>query len=87
MVQTHIDNLVQTRDRARRHAHRSTTEPAWAYPTPSLRWSERYFQAELDLANELLSDIDKAAAELGQVREYNDWGLPVPNNPGSWRDE
>ncbi|MGW5152468.1 PadR family transcriptional regulator [Rhodococcus koreensis] len=87
MVRAHIDNLIEIRDRARAQARRSSAEPAWAYPTLSLRWSERYFQAELDLANQLLSDIDESSAQLGHVREFNEWGLPVPNNLGSWRDE
>ncbi|MDG3011894.1 PadR family transcriptional regulator [Rhodococcus sp. D2-41] len=85
MVRAHIDNLVEIRDRARRQAQRSVDEPAWAYPTLSLRWSERYFQAEIDLANALLADIDESAAIVGGV-EHTESGLPVPVHLGSWRD-
>jgi DNA-binding PadR family transcriptional regulator len=37
------------------------TEPAWAYPELVIRWGERYYRAELDLAEQLLDDLDELA--------------------------
>lgn len=85
IVAAHIDNLTEMRNRAQLQAESSTREPAWAYPTLSLRWAARYFQAELDLAQALLSDIDEAAGQFRQVHEFDQWGLPKPNDPGSWK--
>jgi DNA-binding PadR family transcriptional regulator len=85
LVSAHIGNLNEMRERAGMQARKSSSEPAWAYPTMSLRWAERYFQAELDLAQALLADIDAAAEEYGRVSEFDDWGMPKPNEPGRWK--
>ncbi|MFI7353317.1 PadR family transcriptional regulator [Streptomyces avidinii] len=37
-------------------------ESAWAYPTLTLRWAERYYASERDLAAAMLEDIDALAA-------------------------
>lgn len=84
-VHTHIDNLREQARRAARHADRSESEPGWAFTRMSLRWSQRYFEAEIALAEQLLEDIHEAAARYRElaVRDEND--LPVPRHPGIWR--
>lgn len=85
IVHTHIDNLREQARRAARHADRSESEPGWAFTQMSLRWSQRYFEAEIALAEQLLEDIHEAAARYRElaVRDEND--LPVPRHPGIWR--
>jgi hypothetical protein len=34
-------------------------EAAWAYPTLTLKWAERYYASERDLANGMLADIEE----------------------------
>lgn len=86
LVSAHIDNLTTMREQARAQAKRSSREPAWAYATLTIRWAERYYHAELELARDLLSDIDAATEEFGQVREFDQWSLPRPNDLGSWQN-
>ena len=52
----------------------------------SLIWAERYFQAEMDLARQILDDIDDAAETYSRVRERDELGNPIPEVAGSWRD-
>ncbi|MFC7447766.1 PadR family transcriptional regulator [Rhodococcus daqingensis] len=85
LVTEHIKNLEEIRDRAGAQAVRSDRDPAWAFTALSLRWSQRYFQAEIDLARGLLEDIDAAALDFGRVEDFDEWGLPKPIAPGSWR--
>ena len=37
------------------------TDPGWVYPALVTRWGERYYAAERDLADALLSDLDDLA--------------------------
>lgn len=85
IVRTHIENLRMRAERAGRHADRSDPEPGWAFTQMSLRWSQRYFEAEIELAEQLLSDIDTAAEHYRAAVVTDESGLPVPRHPGSWR--
>ncbi|OEJ28165.1 PadR family transcriptional regulator [Streptomyces agglomeratus] len=38
----------------------------WAHPQVALRWSERQHLAELDLAEEMLADLERLSAAAGQ---------------------
>ncbi|SQI36239.1 PadR family transcriptional regulator [Rhodococcus coprophilus] len=83
IVREHIVNLEDKLRRAGEHAEHSDREPGWAFSQMSLRWAERYFRAEIELSNELLDDIDRAAAQFARS-DIDDLGLPRPRNPGSW---
>ncbi|MGW5381239.1 PadR family transcriptional regulator [Nocardia sp. NPDC003963] len=85
IVRKHIANL---RDRARQaqiHAEHSEPEPGWAFTQMSLRWSQRSIEAEIELANQLLADIDEAAARYREYAAHDENDLPVPRIPGRWR--
>ncbi|MBM7367214.1 PadR family transcriptional regulator [Gordonia hydrophobica] len=85
LVRSHIANLEERRDESRMHMENADREPAWAYSVMSLAWSMKYFQAEIDLARDLLDLIDEAAASFSKVSELDPLGNPVPNESGSWR--
>lgn len=85
LVRAHIENVEVQRAQAELRAEHSRAEPGWAFPTMSLTWAVRYFDAELTLARQLLEDIDVAAAELATVRCRDELGNPVPIEPGRWR--
>ncbi|MER6521495.1 PadR family transcriptional regulator [Streptomyces sp. NPDC001553] len=40
-------------------------EASWAYPALTLKWAERYYASERDLAAAMLDDIEALAAERG----------------------
>ena len=86
LVGAHIANVEEQLRRAELHADHAENEPAWAYSVMTLRWSVRYFRAEIDLARELLDDIDRASAEFAKVAEYDPLGSPIPVSPGRWKD-
>lgn len=49
--------------RAVADARSAQDEPAWAYPALTLKWAERYYASERDLAAAMLDDIEAAEAE------------------------
>ncbi|MFI9531730.1 PadR family transcriptional regulator [Nocardia fusca] len=85
IVRRHIENLRERAQQAQVHADHSEPEPGWAFTQMSLRWSERYFAAEIHLAEQLLAEIDDVAARYREstVRDEND--MPIPRQPGRWR--
>ncbi|WP_024795745.1 PadR family transcriptional regulator [Tomitella biformata] len=85
IVRAHIENIEGQRAQAALRAEHSRAEPGWAFPTMSLTWATRYFDAELDLARALLDDIDEAARQLATVKHKDGLGNPVPIEPGRWR--
>lgn len=85
IVSKHIENLQGIALRAHLHAEHSESEPGWAFSEMSLRWSRRYYEAEIALAYQLLEDIDEAAAKYQQGAELDDNRIPIPRRPGIWR--
>ncbi|MCY0960280.1 PadR family transcriptional regulator [Streptomyces sp. H27-H5] len=64
--------LVQQREFAAKMRRRAAAdvegakeEASWAYPTLTLKWAERYYASERDLADAMLDDIEALAAERG----------------------
>ncbi len=84
IVRDHIVNLEDKLRRAGEHAEHSDREPGWAFSQMSLRWAERYFRSEIELFTELLDDIDRAAAQF-EHSDIDDFGVPRPRRPGSWK--
>ncbi|MFJ2750635.1 helix-turn-helix transcriptional regulator [Streptomyces sp. NPDC087297] len=58
----HQEFAERMRRRAVADAEAAQDESAWAYPTLTLRWAERYYASERDLAAAMLDDIDALAA-------------------------
>lgn len=85
LVKAHIVNLQANAQDARRHAQHSDDEPAWAFSRMSLRWADRHFRAEVELAEQLLEDIDEAAQWFQAESEVDEMGVPRPRHPGRWR--
>lgn len=86
LVGAHIANVEEQLRRAELHAEHADNEPAWSYPVMTLRWSVRYFSAEIDLARGLLDDIDRASTEYAKVSEHDLLGSPLPTTPGRWKN-
>ncbi|KJF24503.1 PadR family transcriptional regulator [Rhodococcus sp. ACPA4] len=85
IVLDHICNLQAKKLEAIEHADHSENEPGWAFTQMSLRWVGRHFQAEIDLASQLLDDIDEAAARIAQG-DIDAFGLPRPVRGGRWKE-
>ncbi|MBM4791989.1 PadR family transcriptional regulator [Streptomyces sioyaensis] len=50
--------------RQRAEADGARAEEAWAYPSLVLKWSQRYYAAERDLADAMLADLDERDRRL-----------------------
>ncbi|WP_459546423.1 PadR family transcriptional regulator [Nocardia sp. X0981] len=85
IVRRHIENLRDRAQQAQVHADHSEPEPGWAFTQMSLRWSQRYFAAEIQLAEQLLAEIDDVAARYRESAVRDDNDMPVPRQPGRWR--
>ncbi|WP_438817568.1 PadR family transcriptional regulator [Streptomyces finlayi] len=55
----HREFAEKMRRRAVADVEGSKDEAAWAYPTLTLKWAERYYASERDLADAMLSDIEE----------------------------
>ncbi|MFE5811387.1 PadR family transcriptional regulator [Streptomyces sp. NPDC056491] len=62
----HQEFAEKMRRRAVADAEGAKDESAWAYPTLTLKWAERYYASERDLAAAMLDDIDALAAGRGE---------------------
>lgn len=63
VIVRHQEFAEEMRARAAADVEAAQEEPAWAYPELTLRWAERYYASERDLAAAMLDDIDTRAAE------------------------
>ena len=62
IITQHRDYAEKMIRLARADAEGASEIPAWAYPEMVLRWSQRYYEAERDLAQQMLADLDELAA-------------------------
>lgn len=85
ILREHIAYADAMERRAAIDAGAAKSEPAWAYPQIVLQWSERYYAAERELAQQLIDDIDAADAVLTQANGGDTRGYPKPT-PGRWRE-
>ncbi|QDQ98928.1 PadR family transcriptional regulator [Tomitella fengzijianii] len=86
MVREHIAQMTELRDGAAARAESARREPSWAYTQIVMAWSRRHYQSEIDLAEELLEQIDAAGARFDSVAKQEGTGLPIPLQPGYWKN-
>lgn len=85
ILQEHIAYVDGMRRQLAEDVEVAAAEPAWAYPRIAMRWSQRYYEAERDLALQLMKDIDEAQAVLTEAEAERAGGFPTPR-PGRWRE-
>lgn len=61
LVTEHRDDVQRRLDEIRYSLRRVDEAKQWPYPEIVLRWGERYYQAERDLAEQMLADLDELA--------------------------
>ncbi|KAA0918028.1 PadR family transcriptional regulator [Dietzia sp. ANT_WB102] len=84
-VREHISQMTELRDGAATRATNAGNEPSWAYAQMVMDWSRRHYQAEITMAEELLDQIDDAAAKFIGATMQQGTGLPAPVDPGKWK--
>lgn len=85
MVREHIAYAEEMRDGAAIRAQQTSELPTWEFASMTMRWSARYYQAERDLAVQLLADIDEVSARFESTSKLAGGDLPVPIDPGRWK--
>ncbi len=71
LLVAHRDRSEKMRRRAAADAEGAAEEPGWAYPELVLRWSEQYYAAERDRAEQMLADIEALSARAGRRPRTN----------------
>ncbi|APE20999.1 MULTISPECIES: PadR family transcriptional regulator [Streptomyces] len=68
ILAAHRAHAEGMRLRAEADAADASADEAWAYPRLTLRWAERYYAAERDLADAMLADIEELDPPEGTGR-------------------
>jgi DNA-binding PadR family transcriptional regulator len=61
VVEQHRNFAAGMAAAAEKAAESAHEEPSWVYPEVVTRWSQRYYEAERDLADEMLREFDRLA--------------------------
>ncbi|MGW4159690.1 helix-turn-helix transcriptional regulator [Streptomyces sp. NPDC004788] len=64
----HREFAETMRQRAEADVEGAKADEAWAYPTLTLKWAERYYASERDLADAMLADIEELESERERRR-------------------
>lgn len=83
IVARHIADLERRRGWAQVDAEGTVDEPAWAFPGVVLRWSERHYAMEIELAREMLAEIDGLIAQPRGARRPRGKGRTADRPPGA----
>lgn len=83
MLREHVERVEALQHRVAVDAAAAEAEPAWAYARIAMRWAERYYANERELALELIDEID-AAEEIFTAGKHGE-SFPRPR-PGHWRE-
>ena len=85
ILQEHIAYVDSMRQRLATDARVAGAEPAWAYPRIAMQWSERYYAAEREMAEQLIKEIDDAQSVLDDAKTQAGGEFPTPR-AGRWRE-
>lgn len=65
LLQEHVAYCDRMQREAGIEARFTEDQPAWAYARIALRWAERHYASERELALNLIKDLDEAEADFG----------------------
>ncbi|MEU9806676.1 PadR family transcriptional regulator [Mycobacterium sp. NPDC050853] len=83
ILERHVEYSESMQRRAALDSDGAAAQPAWAYSRVALKWAERYYAAERDLALMMIDDLAEAAEEFDKAGP--DGGTPRLV-PGYWRE-
>ncbi|MCC3311698.1 PadR family transcriptional regulator [Nocardia africana] len=79
ILTAHIDYAEKMRRRAAADAEGSDANPEWAFPSAVLRWCIRHYEAERQLAEDLLDDLE-ALNKRGRLPRNREAPLAPPKS-------
>lgn len=80
ILTAHIDYAEKMRRRAAADAEGSDANPDWAFPSAVLRWCIRHYEAERQLAEDLLTDLE-TLNKRGRLPRNRNAPLAPPKSP------
>ncbi|HZQ32621.1 MAG TPA: PadR family transcriptional regulator [Mycobacterium sp.] len=78
LLQEHISYCDAMLREAGTEARWTKQQPAWAYANIALKWAERYYASERELALQLVKDLDEAEAVFATAFDGSDGESPWP---------
>lgn len=83
ILQEHVAFADGMERKAAKDAKWAGEDPAWAYAQVALRWAERYYANERELALSMLKELDEAEATFAQAKRDKDDKVAWPA-PAEW---
>lgn len=78
LLHEHVAYADQMQREAAKDAKWAGADPAWAYAQVALRWAERYYANERELALKMIEELDDAEAEFPQAGDGGPAKVPWP---------
>lgn len=78
LLQEHVAYCDRMQREAGIEARFTMDQPTWAYARVALKWAERYYASERELALNLIKDLDEAEADFGAALT-NNTAIPWPD--------
>jgi len=85
ILTAHRDQMRAMSSEAADRVRGATREPSWAFTQLAMRWSERHYRSEAELADWLLGQLDETAQAFATAETDPETGLPIARRPGRWR--
>jgi DNA-binding PadR family transcriptional regulator len=78
ILQEHVAYADEMQRQAAKDAKWSGVEPSWAYAHVALRWAERYYASERELALKMLEELDEAESAFTEAGIERGSRIPWP---------
>jgi DNA-binding PadR family transcriptional regulator len=78
VLQEHVAYADEMHRRAAKDARWAGADPSWAYARVALKWAERYYANERELALKMIKELDEAEAAFPQGRDAGPTKIPWP---------
>lgn len=83
LLQEHVAYADEMEREAAKDARWAGADPSWAYAQVALRWAERYYANERDLALKMINELDAAEAEFRRTTDGEQTAVSWPK-PEYW---
>ncbi|ORX20696.1 PadR family transcriptional regulator [Mycobacterium xenopi] len=78
LLQEHVAYADEMQRKAAKDARWAGADPSWAYARIALRWAERYYANERELALKLIKELDEAEAVFPRAPDGEPTKIPWP---------
>lgn len=83
LLHEHVAYADEMEREAAKDARLAGADPSWAYARVALRWAERYYAGERELALQMIKELDEAEAEFPRAADGEQAAVAWPK-PEYW---